>query len=251
MAFGISATTASLIGAGASLVGGVMSSNASSKAAKTQAGSADKATQAQLEMFNQTRDDQAPWREGGSTALSALLGGEGLGPQTPGGPESGYFTHQFDINDLNANLAPNYKFMLDQGIGAVTNSAASRGGLVGGNALKGINDYAQNYAQNAYQQAFNNYTANQTNIYNRLSNIAGLGQTAANNDSTGGSTYARGISDTQVGAGTARAAGLVGSANAWSTGLNNGAAWLNYGANGSPQQAPAPVENGVVTTVGG
>lgn len=206
---------------GAALAGGYLSANAAENAADTQANSANRATQAQLDMFNQNRADTAPYREAGYTALKDL---------TAGTADGGQFTHQFNANDLKTNLAPNYDFMLNQGLGAVQNAANLGGGLLSGNTLKGINDYAQNYASNGYQQAFQNYTANQTNIFNRLSSIAGLGQTA--NQTTAGlsGALAPGIASTITGAGQATAAGQVGVANAISGGLNNAASWY-YGNN--------------------
>jgi hypothetical protein len=54
-----------------------------------------------------------------------------------GGVTPGYFTHQFGSADLNSNLAPNYQFQLDQGLGATKNAANLQTGLVSGNALEG------------------------------------------------------------------------------------------------------------------
>jgi hypothetical protein len=58
--------------AGASLVGGVMSSNASKSAAATQAGAANAATQSQRDMFNQTQANNAPYDAAGQAATSKL-----------------------------------------------------------------------------------------------------------------------------------------------------------------------------------
>lgn len=222
--------TAILGAAGIGLLG-------SRSAANTQANAANRATDVQQHMFDQTREDQAPWRQAGGTSLTEIMKQFGLGD---GGNGQGYFNHQFGPEDLKAGLAPNYDFMLKQGQGATSNMANAMGGL-GGNSLKAINDYTQNYAQNAYQQAFNNYTSNQTNIFNRLASIAGLGQTAGSNSTTGGSNYAQGIAGSIQGAGNANAAGMVGGANAVNQGLgwyaingmlNPAAAAPNYGSGG-------------------
>lgn len=135
--------------------------------------------------------------------------------------------HKFNAGDLNANLAPNYQFMLDQGKGALNNQNNATGGLVSGNALKGLNDYAQNYASNGYQQAYNNYTNNQTNIYNRLSGIAGLGQTANAATANAGQTAATNSGNFLTSGANATASGIVGSANAITAGANNALGW-NY-----------------------
>jgi hypothetical protein len=55
-----------------------------------------------------------------------------------------------------AAAMPGYQFQLQQGEQAVQNSAAAQGGLVGGNALTGIENYAQGLASTNYQNAFNN-----------------------------------------------------------------------------------------------
>lgn len=158
------------------------------------------------------------------------LGFRDLGPAgTEGaagsGIGSGYFSHQFDKNDLANGLAPNYEFQLGQGLRAAKNMGNLQTGLISGNTLQGIQDYAQNYASGAYQQAFNNYTANQANIFNRLSTIAGLGS-AANQQSAGlAGSMAPGISQSIQGAGAAQAAGSIGQANALAGGANNALGW--------------------------
>lgn len=203
------------VGAVAAIGGAAISSDASRRASHTQADAANRATDTQSQMFYTQNDQQKPFREAGYTSLSELLKGFGDG---------GYFNHQFGADDLKANLAPNYEFMRDQGIGATTNAANAMGGL-GGNSLAEIAKFTTGYAGNAYQQAYQNYTANQTNIFNRLASIAGLGQTAGSNQNTGASSFASGIAGSQMGAGNALAAGSVGSANAWSGGINNAMGW--------------------------
>ncbi len=254
MAFGISAGTAALIGGGMSLAGALIGSNASSDAASQAAGAANNATATNLAMFNTTNNQQAPWRQAGQNALSQLAPGGGTdanGNPLPGSTLAPQFTHQFGTSDLNSNLAPNYQFMLDQGLGATKNAGNLQTGLMSGNTLKGINDYAQNYAGNAYQNAFANYNTNQTNIFNRLSNIAGLGQTANANVGTVGATTAGNAGNAQIASGAASAAGTMGSANAITGGLNNAMGWytlpqiMNGGSSGySPQSPNTNIANG-------
>lgn len=67
--------------AAAAVVGGALiASNASKSAAKTQAASSDRATEAQREMFDQQVALQEPWRQGGGLGLNALEYGLGLSP---------------------------------------------------------------------------------------------------------------------------------------------------------------------------
>lgn len=190
---------------GGAVVGGAASAYSSNKASNAQQDAAQSAQDTQLQMYNQTRADQAPYREAGTNALSQLSAGFDSG---------GQFTHQFDANDLKSNLAPNYDFQLQQGMGALNNQASVAGGLVGGNALKGISDYAQGSAANAYQQAFNNYNTNQTNIFNRLSNIAGLGQTSNGQTAQVGMNAAGNIGSAQLASGAAQASGYTSMGNA-------------------------------------
>jgi hypothetical protein len=130
----------------------------------------------------------------GTSNVESLLGnlyanqqGANLGYQTAGNaaaqtlasPEAQqYFTNQFNNQDLNAQLAPNYAFQLQQGMGQARNAANVGGGLLSGNTLQGLNTYAQNYAQGAYQNAFTNYQNQRQNIDSNLASQAGIGQTA-------------------------------------------------------------------------
>lgn len=149
-----------------------------------------------------------------------------------GVPGVGYgsLVHQFNADDLKTNLSPSYKFMLDQGKGALQNSQAAQGSLVSGNGMKGIVDYAENYASTGYQQAYSNYTNNQNNIFTRLSNIAGMGQTANQTTAQTSASFAPGIASTIQGAGQARASGIVGASNNMSNGINNAFSWYQAGA---------------------
>lgn len=202
MTFGISAGAAMLIGGGLGAAATMYSAN---KASSAQQSAAQSAQNTQLQMYNQTRDDQAPYRQAGSTALSQLAAGTAPG---------GQFTHQFGAADLKDGLSPNYDFQLQQGMGALNNQNSVGGGLVGGNALKGISDYAQGSASNAYQNAFNNYNTNQSNIYNRLSNIAGLGQTSLGTTASAGNATAGSVGSAQLASGAAQAAGYTAGGNA-------------------------------------
>lgn len=188
----------------------LLGSNASSNAAQTQANAGALASQQQMDMFNIINAQQAPYRQAGQNALSQL--GQMTGP-------GGSFVTPFTAADLQSNLAPNYQFQLGQGLGAVNNQVNSTGGLVSGNSLKAINDYAQNFAGNAYQQAFNNYNAQQSNIFNRLSSIAGLGQTSNQTTAAAGQNAAGLAGQFGTSAAAAQAAGQIGQANAISSGL--------------------------------
>lgn len=66
--------------------------------------------------------------------------------------------------NIDVTQDPSYQFRLQQGIGALDKSAASKGMLLSGAQQKAINNYAQDSASQQYQQAYqNNLTANQQN----------------------------------------------------------------------------------------
>lgn len=80
---------------------------------------------------------------------------------SPGGPGNAMTAADLVKQD------PSYQFRLDEGMDALDASASAKGGVLSGGAIRAATRYAQNYASTEY-----------SNIYNRLSNIAGLGQTA-------------------------------------------------------------------------
>jgi hypothetical protein len=92
-----------------------------------------------------------------TNALSDLIG-------------SGYGTRQFSNADLNAQMAPNYAFQLDQGQRNAAALANNAGGQLSGNALQGLNTFTQNFAGNAYQKAFENFNSQRNNIFTNLNN---------------------------------------------------------------------------------
>lgn len=112
---------------------------------------------------------------------------------------------------------PGYQFQLDQGLGAIDNSAASRGNLFSGSTLKA----AQTFGQGLANQEYNNYL-------NRLSGQSAQGQSAAANQANAGANFASGAGQANANIGNAGAAGAIGSYNALAGGLNNAIGIANY-----------------------
>jgi len=199
-----------------------------SEAADAQSQAAQRGQDQQLAMFNTQNAQNAPFRGAGYSALNqigSMLPGQyqqydAQGNPTSLGTGSGYLTQQFTNQDLNANLAPNYAFQLGQGQQSLRNQQNATGGLIGGNALQGMQDYTQNFAGNAYQNAFANFQGQRSNIYNTLAGIAGLGQTANQTTAALSGNTANAMSSLGVGSANAQAAGTVGMTNAFSGGLN-------------------------------
>jgi hypothetical protein len=198
--------TTALITSGAALIGGSMQSNAAKSAANTQLQGAREAAQQQREMFDLLNAQQKPYREAGYGALNKI---NEMLPQ---------FTRQFTAADLNANLAPNYEFMRQQGLGATAQGAnvASPGSNV--DLAKTI--FAENYAKSGYQDALTNFRNQQTDIFNRLSGIAGIGQTAQGQAQNLGSSTGTNLANLATGGANAIAGGQIGSANAMSNALS-------------------------------
>ena len=188
--------------AGSTLISGYMGANAAKDAARTQAAAADRAAEVQREMFNTQNEQQAPYREAGYTALKEIAGNKD------------YFTRQYTPEDFTANIDPGYAFRLKQGQLATENAANRAGGLVGGNAMTGMQDYTQGLASTEYGNAFNRYQTQRSNIYNTLASIAGLGQSSLGQTGAASTAAAGNIGQAMIGSGSAQAAGTIGAANA-------------------------------------
>lgn len=215
-------TTAAIIAGGAALggIGGsIIQSKAAGSAADKQAQAAREANALQERMFNQTRADQAPWRQAGRTALSGLANAD--------------FQRDFTADDFQAD--PGYEFRMREGQKALERSAAARGGLQSGGTLKALSRYGQDYASNEYQHAYNRFNADRDRRFNRLSSIAGLGQTANSQMGAAGQNYANNVGANTMGAANAAGAAGIASANAWGNTLS-GIGNLGMQAYGMNQQ---------------
>jgi len=194
-----------IIPAAASLIGGKMSSDAASSAANKTAAATDQATQLQREMWQQQQQNQAPWLQAGQTALNALT------------PLATNYT-PFSYNSMTAD--PGYQFRLSEGLKQLGHAAGARGGLVSGQTLKGLQDYAQNSASNEYTNAFNRYQTERAARLQPLQSLAGVGQTAANTLGQAGQNYASSVGNALINQGVnAGNAGMVG-ANAYGSALS-------------------------------
>ena len=202
------------ISAGGSIVGGLMGSKAAKSAARTQAASADYAAQLQQEQFDKQIELQAPFREAGLTAQNKLLDDMGLSPNA-----GGKYARDFSMADYQAD--PGYAFRLSEGMKGLNATAAARGGLISGNALRAATQYGQEMGSQEYQNAYNRYQTNRSNQLNPLQSLMGAGQTATNTMGQAGQNYANQAGEAYIGAGNARASGYVGSANAWSNAIGN------------------------------
>jgi hypothetical protein len=119
--------------------------------------------------------------------------------ENPGGVEGGY---KFQTD-------PGYNFRIGEGQRAIERGAAASGGLLSGGYGRRLTRYAQDYASNEY-----------TNVYNRIANIAGLGQVSAGASGNADMMAGQQMGGAASNAGAARASGYIGQGNAWAGAAN-------------------------------
>ena len=131
--------------------------------------------------------------------------------------------------------SPGYDFRFDEGIRAIDRSASARGMLMSGGQLRELQRYGQGFASGE----FNNYA-------NRLSALAGIGQTAAFGTGQLGTQIAgqvgqgaASLGQTILAGGQAQASGIIGANNALAQGItgafNNFGSALQFGGGGGFQ----------------
>lgn len=218
-----------------SITGANQAAKAADKASQAQVQSAAEANAMQLQasreaidfqrqMADQARSDQEPWRLAGANALSQLASRTGAGGDLM--QNSTAFSQPFSFQG-----DPGYAFREAEGMRGINNSAAARGGILSGAALKAASRYNQNFASNEYGNAYGRYqtdqtnkfnrdNTNQTNQFNRLASIAGVGQTAASQAGQNALSLGNSVGDNLTataanmgqnitGAGNARASGYL------------------------------------------
>ena len=182
--------------AGAVAGTGLISGYFGNKAAKDAADKSAEATMAsvaeQRRQYDQSRADQAPYLAAGTGAVNRL------GAGVRAGGEFGS-TMPFDFQ-YDQNADPGTAFRMSEGVKALDRSAASRGGLLSGATLRGVQRYGQDLGSQEFQNAFNRYTTGfnantgeRNQLFNRLSGVAGTGQTATNQIGVQGTNMASNI----------------------------------------------------------
>lgn len=188
-----------------------------------------------------------PGRRGEPGGFENGTASKTLNPTNFGGLQAGFFNrgyrnfsglNNFSFNPANLSKMPGYNFQLTQGDRAIQSSNAATNGALSGAAFKDLMSFNQglagtyenqyfnqalssqqqnwNQALQGYQTNQGNYYTNQQNIFNRLSQIASLGQNAAGNLGSTGAQLGTGVAQAQAAAGASQAAGTVGVANAYS-----------------------------------
>ena len=177
-----------IIGGAASIYGASTQASATRDAAGIQAQSASEANALQSRMFDVNQANQQPWLQAGTGAVNTLSAG-----LAPGGQFT--TTPQFDPSKI--SLDPGYAFRTQAGVNALTAAGAAGGNLGSGNMGVALTNYGQQAGSQEYQAAYqramdqyNDQLNSQNTIFNRLSGLAGTGQTAANQIGNTGQNYA-------------------------------------------------------------
>lgn len=154
-------------------------------------------------------------------------------------PGYGSLLNKFTSTDLNADpvYQSGLKFGLDQGTDAINARATQAGNYDSGATLKALTRFGNDYGSTKANDSFNRFNATNDSTYNKLTGVSGSGQVATNQVNAAGANMAGNVSNSLEGAGNARAAGIVGGANAWggaASGING--AVNNYQNNQILQQ---------------
>lgn len=178
------------------VVGAVVKGKAAKQAANAQSQAADSAIAEQQRQYDQTRADQAPYRDAGTAALAKL-------------------------QDPNTNFlaSPSYNFRRTEGTRDLGNTWAARGGAFSGNALKALDTFNSGLASTEFG-----------NWWNQQAGLAGLGQTATQATDTAGAQKASNVGNALMYQGNARASGITGAGDALS-GLSTDLGAIGYNWN--------------------
>lgn len=200
------------VGAATAIVGGVMGSNASKKAASQQKKAAKQGMKAQKKMYEQSRKDMEPYMRSGQLAnadLNMRMGLEG----DKNNKDYGFLMQRFDNTKFEKD--PGYQFRMDEGNRGIAATQAARGGLLSGAAAKEAARYNQGFASNEYQNAYNRFTNDQEGQYNKLSGIKASGQNAATFAASNAMDMGRSMNQNYQNLGDIKSAGTMGQSNAW------------------------------------
>ena len=195
----MSAIAAAAIMTVGSVGSAVIASNAASKAADQQAEAAREAAAL-----------TQPYTDAGVTGQNKLMEYLGIGGDSDAEGYGQYATAEFTPDQFLAGQDPAYAFRMDEGLKALDQTAAARGGLLSGNALQAAQTYGQGLASQEYQNAFTRYQTERANTLGSYQALQSVGQNAA---------VQQGSQITA--AGNAQAAGTVASANVWSDAISN------------------------------
>jgi len=186
------------------IAGSVIQAGAGYAGAKAQQRAADRATDEQRRQFNKQVALQEPFRLAGVNALPELI-------------EASRYT-PFSMDQFQQD--PGYAFRMREGLKALDRSAAARGGLLGGNQLRGVTQFGQDLASQEYTNAFNRYQSERAARLNPVQSLAGMGQSNAATMAQQAGQFGQNMAENALMRGNMRASGYAGIANAATSGIS-------------------------------
>ena len=263
------------------IVGGLINTDAATRAAAAQSQSVAKGQQDITQGYSAAKTSQQPYYDVGTQGMQTLAqkqaaGGYSVVPSTF--KQTAFNPTSFDASNITNDQG--YQFRLQQGSNAVQNSAAARGSGLSGATLKALDQYGQGFASNELNNAYmRNLQTNQQGMansqfqntmgfntsmeqynqanqqalqdYQRQAGIAGMGQTAAGSLANIGMGQGQQMSDLDIQGGNAAAAGIMGSSlgnTIQNIGGGIGGALMGFGLNGGMQNAGAKNYNMQIPT---
>lgn len=228
------------------------------QAADTSADASNFAAALQANMFNRQIELQEPWRQSGINALNRMNSGEFSVPQAFSfTPNKEYaIPDAFSFDPSKVSMDPGYQFRFNEGMNALNRSAAARGGLISGAAMKAATRYGQDMGSqefgNAYNRAYDralteynsqvnrsqmgynrdydraltqyNSEVNRSQLgYNRLAGLSGTAQASVGEIGRSGQAYATNAGNIAINNAANQGNALLAAAN------NRGSQYAGYG----------------------
>ncbi|MFZ4761048.1 MAG: hypothetical protein ACOYLX_23015, partial [Burkholderiaceae bacterium] len=179
------------------IIGGFVQGEATKDASETQANatiqSGQMAQQAQREniaeqrrQYDVNREDLTPFRDAGVESigrLRSLLANDG--------PLFRRYGMQDFANDPVQQIAGN--FALDEGRRAIERRSPMSGGFDSGTTLRALTRYGSDYGNQRAGESYNRFNNDQTQQFNRLAAMSGIGQNATNQIGAAGQNAANAI----------------------------------------------------------
>ena len=230
-----------VVGAGASYLSSKEQSKAAGKASDASVAANRETIAFQKEVFEQQREDNAPWREIGADSLKRLEQGIASGDYDPGKLNLKEFKFDFKAD-------PGYQFRKQEGINSLDASASARGRLQSGAQSRAVSRYGSDLASQEYGNAFNRSLAeyqNETsrtmaeynsgasrkqNQFNRLATLSNVGQVANQADANARQTMASNVTQATQASGSALAQGAINKGNARASAYQGIGQSINQGA---------------------
>lgn len=157
----------------------------------------------------------------------------------------GYGSLMTPFSQTNWQQDPGYAFRLAEGQKALERSGSARGMTLSGAQAKALQAYGQNMASQEYGAAYGRYNGDQSNQFNRLAAMAGIGQTANAQMGAAGANYANQVGSNYMNMGNGQAGAALASGNGWQGAINSG---LNSWNNANQWNA---LNRGSYGTIGG